>query len=122
MTRYLAILLVLSIPQLASAESVQFGAKLDNGGGHASGSATANGMEVTGGRMSWGPKGVTIESGWIFQGNIAALEGTITRSNDKAWLGRKVTILAYNTYVKVEVWDGSSVIGTYEGYGHVTFR
>ena len=121
MNRFLAILLVLSLPQLASAQSVSFGAKLDADGGHIGGNASGNSTPLTG-RVSWAGNAITINSGLI-TGPTVWLEGTVTRSNDLALLNQKVTIYANPdmNYVLFTVLK-SPQQQAYQGYGHVTVR
>jgi hypothetical protein len=118
MNRYLAVLLVLALPQMASAESVSFGAKLDNDGGHVGGSASGNGLLT--GRVSWAGNAVTVESGFI-SGPTVWLEGTVTRSNDPALMGQKVTVYA-NPDINYVIFSVPALSRFHQGYGHVTVR
>jgi hypothetical protein len=118
MNRYLAVLLVLALPQMASAESVSFGAKLDNDGGHAGGNASGNGLLT--GRISWDGNAVTVESGFITGPNVW-LEGTVTRSNDPSLFGQKVTVYA-NPGLNFVILSVPGLNRSHQGYGHVTVR
>jgi len=118
MNRYLAVLLVLALPQMAAAESVSFGAKLDNDGGHAGGSASGNGL-ITG-RISWAGNGITVESGFISGPNVWLI-GTVTRSNDPTLFGQEVTVYA-NPALNFVILSVPGLSQTYQGYGHVTVR
>ena len=89
MYRFVAILVVLSLPQFASAQSVSFGAGLD-GAGHIGGSADSINNVVTG-RVHWSGNGITIHDGFIETHSVLLL-GTITRSNDPTLEGKAVMI------------------------------
>ena len=92
MLRYVAVLLVLALPQMASAENVSFGASLDQDGGHFGGSATSVSGPASG-RVHWSGNAITIEGGMIAT-HAVHLTGTITRSNDPNLEGKSVTIAA----------------------------
>jgi len=118
MNRYLAILLVLSLPQFASAASVSFGAKLDPDGGHAGGSASGDNVPLTG-RISWAGNAITVTSGAIQASTLVMLEGIVSRSNDPLLEGQAVTVFLNADTNTVLL----SVAGqSYFGVGHVTIR
>jgi len=124
MNRYIAIvlvLLVLCVPQFASAASVSFGAGLDADGGHAGGSGvdTGIGTPVTG-KMHWSGTAVKFDNGWII-GAIAILEGKVTRSNDPALDGKSIRVICNSEVnsVSVTVLETGAV---FSGIGNVTIK
>lgn len=125
MYRYVAGLMVLALPQLAAAETVGFGAGLNdpngNGVGHISGSAST-GTPLTG-KASWSGNGLTFDSGFVSAAGVF-LQGTITRSNDPSLSGSPVSVYA-NPSTNIIVLEilGGPLNGTrYEGTGHVNVR
>ena len=120
MYRFVAILLVLSLPQFASAESVSFGAGLDQDGGHIGGSAdSVNNAEATG-RVHWSGTAITIETGFVLQ-HFVHLEGRITRTNDPNLQDKWVIIdmLPADGTVIVQIQELNL---TYTGSGRVAVR
>ena len=122
MYRFVAILVVLSLPQFASAESVSFGAGLDPDGGHIGGSADSVNNAPATGRVHWSGNAITIHDGFI-SGHSVLLYGTITRSNDPTLEGKAVTIelvpgfdMVFFT-IDLEPTDLS-----YSGFGRVAVR
>ena len=123
MNRYFAILLallVLCVPQFASAASVRFGAGLDPNGGHCSGSAadTGSGTPLTG-KMHWSGTTITFTNGCII-GDVVTLFGTVTSTNDPALEGASVQVNCLDgaDTVIVMVDNGTN----FSGVGHVTIR
>ena len=124
MNRYIAIvlaLLVLCVPQFASAASVSFGAGLDPDGGHAGGSGVDSGLgtPVTG-KMHWSGTAVTFDNGWII-GAIAILDGQVTRSNDPALEGKTVRVVCNSETNSVSV-TVNETGAVFSGIGHVTIK
>ena len=117
MYRFVAILIVLSLSQFASAESVSFGASLDPDGGHIGGSASSVSGPATG-RVHWAGKAITIDTGFILP-HFVHLEGTVTRSNDPSLEGQAVMIDAIPGTDTIIVTIGEL---SYAGAGHVTVR
>ena len=119
MYRFVAILVVLSLPQFASAQSVSFGAGL-SGAGHIGGSADSINNVVTG-RVHWSGNGITIHDGSI-ETQFVLLLGTITRSNDPNLEGKEVRIellpngglVFFTIHLEPDV--------PYSGTGRVTIR
>jgi hypothetical protein len=119
MFRYLAVGLLLALPQLAAAESVSFGARLDQDGGHIGGSADSlNG--VTTGRVHWSGNAITINGGFIL-GHFVHLDGTITRSNDPSLEGKTVGIDCLPGSEGV-IFSIIELNLSFAGTGHVTVR
>jgi len=119
MYRFVAILIVLSLSQFASAESVSFGARLDPDGGHIGGSASSVSGPATG-RVHWAGAAITIDNGFILP-HFVHLEGTITRSNDPSLEGQAVTIDAIPGTDTV-IFSIVDLSLSYAGAGHVTVR
>jgi hypothetical protein len=118
MFRYLAVLLlIVALPHMAAAESVSFGASLDQDGGHIGGSATSVNSPAAG-RIHWSGNGITITTGFIAS-HFVQLEGTITRSNDPNLEGQAVTIYAMPATESILFMVGDL---TYVGSGRVTVR
>ena len=120
MNRYIAVLLVLSVPQFASAATVSFGAKLDADGGHAGGSASDTGVGTpVSGRISWAGNGITINKGTLY-GPVIMLEGIVTRTRDESLADQPVTVFLFvdSNTILMSVGGG----GSYLGVGHVNVR
>ena len=113
--------LVFSLPQVASAESVSFGAKLSGDGGHIGGSASGSTGSLTG-KIHWSGTSIDVHSGYLF-GNVGFLEGTVTRSKDKSLEGQAVSVYFHSgiSYVLVSL-PNLPIPATYDGTGHVTIR
>lgn len=119
MYRFVAILVALSLPQFASAESVSFGAGLDQDGGHIGGSATSVSGPATG-RVHWSGTAIDIETGFIAQ-HAVRLEGRVTRSKDPNLENKWVIIFCIPASEQVLVTIEELNL-TYSGTGHVTVR
>ena len=119
MYRFVAILLVLSLPQFASAESVSFGAGLDQDGGHIGGSADSISGPATG-RVHWSGTAIAIETGFVAQ-HFVRLEGRVTRTNDPNLQDKWVVIsmLPADGTVIVQIEELNL---TYTGTGRVAVR
>ena len=120
MNRYIysaIVALVFALPQVASAGSVSFGAKLDKDGGHVGGSASGTGT-VTG-DIHWHGTSIEINSGFIIGFN-GMLQGTVKRSNDPSLQeGTPVTVYVNSEANFVQL---SILNKFYQGFGHVTIR
>ena len=123
MNRYLysaIVALVFTLPQVASAESVSFGAKLDGDGGHIGGSASGNTGAVTG-QIHWHGTSIDIDSGIVIGFN-GLLQGKIKRSNDPSLTEGTAVSVYLNSEANFVQLSIPSVSKFYYGNGHVTIR